>query len=230
MPETAPTDTDPTLAEVRAELAGMEDEGMRAVNERHGGAHSVNLTALRALAKRLRTRPELSAELWETGSANERLLATQIASPSKLSAEQLDAMLRAAELPKVQDWLLTAVVKRSRHRHALRRAWIADPDPVVASAGWGLTSHVLRKGEEELDVPALLDVIEAQMAAAPERLQWAMNETLATIGIEVPELRERALAIGERLGVLRDYPTPAGCTSPFAPAWIAEMVRRREEG
>ncbi|MBA4101673.1 MAG: DNA alkylation repair protein, partial [Arthrobacter sp.] len=35
-----------------------------------------------------------------------------------------------------------------------------------------------------------------------------------------------ALEIGERLEVLKDYPTSPGCTSPFAPAWINEMVRR----
>ena len=71
---------------------------------------------------------------------------------------------------------------------------------------------------------------EARMATAHERLQWQMNTCLAQIGIEFPEHRQRALAIGERLGVLRDYPTPPNCTSPFAPAWIAEMVRRREGG
>ena len=53
-----------------------------------------------------------------------------------------------------------------------------------------------------------------------------MNSTLAQIGITTESLRERAIAIGERLGVLRDYPTPPNCTSPFAPSWIAEMVRR----
>jgi hypothetical protein len=27
--------------------------------------------------------------------------------------------------------------------------------------------------------------------------------------------------------VLADYPTAPGCTSPFAPAWIGEMVKRQ---
>jgi DNA-binding transcriptional ArsR family regulator len=31
--------------------------------------------------------------------------------------------------------------------------------------------------------------------------------------------------IGTRLEVLKDYPTPPNCTSPFAPTWITEMVR-----
>jgi 3-methyladenine DNA glycosylase AlkD len=54
-----------------------------------------------------------------------------------------------------------------------------------------------------------------------------MNNCLAVIGIHFPEHRERAIAIGERLEVFRDYPIPKGCTSPFAPIWIAEMVNRQ---
>ncbi|NJP82585.1 DNA alkylation repair protein, partial [Streptomyces sp. AA8] len=63
---------------------------------------------------------------------------------------------------------------------------------------------------------------------APERLQWAMNHCLAQIGIEHAEHRARAIGIGERLEVLKDYPTSPGCTSPFAPVWITEMVRRQQ--
>jgi 3-methyladenine DNA glycosylase AlkD len=54
-----------------------------------------------------------------------------------------------------------------------------------------------------------------------------MNFCLAGIGIHVPKLRNRAIAIGEKLGLYRDYPVSKGCTSPFAPIWINEMVRRQ---
>ena len=65
------------------------------------------------------------------------------------------------------------------------------------------------------------------MKTAPGPKQWSMNHCLAEIGIHNPGLRARAIAIGERLEVLKDYPTPPGCTSPFAPSWITEMVRRQ---
>src|SRR5690606_27665525 len=45
--------------------------------------------------------------------------------------------------------------------------------------------------------------------------------------IEHPEHRERVLAIGNRLEVLKHYPTPPGCTSPYVPLWVEEIVRRR---
>jgi len=53
-----------------------------------------------------------------------------------------------------------------------------------------------------------------------------MNHSLAQIWIEHAEHRAQAIDIGERLEVLKDYPTPPNCTSPFAPIWINEMVSR----
>src|SRR5699024_847469 len=108
----------------------------------------------------------------------------------------------------------------------LRRAWHTDSDPLVETAAWALTADRVAKRPDGLDLPALLDEIEDRMSTAPDRLQWAMNTCLAHIGIHHPDLRERALRIGERLGVLRDHPTPPNCTSPYAPEWITEMVRR----
>jgi len=219
---------DDVVGEVLAELASLEDPKMRAVNERHGDDHGVNLTKLRGVAKRLKTQPELAVELWATGQTPARLVALLVCRPKQFSEAELDAMLREARVPKVHDWLVNYVVKKSPHVEALRRIWFADPDPIVASAGWALTTERVAKSPDGLDLEGLLDLIEAQMRQAPDRLQWAMNECLANIGIHRPELRARALEIGERLEVLKDYPTPPGCTSPFAPAWIAEIVRRRE--
>ena len=215
-----------TSTEVLATLASLEDEKIRAVNARHGDDHAVNLTKLRAVAKDLKKNDELAGELWATGDTAARLVAILIMRPKAWSEAQLDEMLRASRLPKVHGWLVSYIVKKSPHAEALRQSWMDDPDPVVASAGWALTSERVNKKPEGLDLSGLLDTIEAEMPEAPERLQWAMNETLAYIGIENPDLRKRAIDIGERLGVLRDYPTSPGCTSPFAPTWITEMVSR----
>lgn len=217
-----------TVAEVMADLAALENPKVRAVNANHGDDHGVNLTQLRAVAKRLKTQPELARELWQTGDTAARLLAILICRPKAFDRDELDRMLREAGTPKVQDWLVNYVVKKNPHAEELRVAWFADPDAVVASAGWALTTERVAKSPDGLDLAGLLDLIEAEMKDAPERLQWAMNHCLAQIGIEHAEYRARALAIGEHLQVLKDYPTPPGCTSPFAPAWITEMVSRQQ--
>ncbi|WP_218825308.1 DNA alkylation repair protein [Streptosporangium subroseum] len=212
-----------------AELAELEDPKIRAVNERHGDDHGVNLGKLRAIAKRLKTQQGLACRLWETDDTAARLLAILICRPKAFGRQELDVMLREARVPKVHDWLVNYVVKKNPHSEELRLTWSADPDPVVASAGWALTTERVAKKPEGLDLAGLLDVIEAEMKDAPDRLQWAMNHCLAQIGIERAEHRVRAIDIGERLKVLEDYPTSPGCTSPFAPIWITEMVRRQHD-
>ncbi|QXV57908.1 DNA alkylation repair protein [Amycolatopsis sp. TNS106] len=219
--------TGTTTAEVLAELAALEDPRARQVNEKHGDDHGVNLGKLRAIAKRLKTQQELARELWETDDTAAKLLALLICRPKAFDRDELDRMVREARTPKVHDWLVNYVVKKNPHAEELRLAWFADPDPVVASAGWALTTERVAKRPEGLDLTRLLDVIEAELKTAPDRLQWAMNHCLAQIGIDHAEHRARAIDIGERLEVLKDYPTPPNCTSPFAPAWIAEMVRRQ---
>lgn len=228
MVETAPAES--MLGVVMAELATLEHPRTREVNARHGDDHGVNLSKLRALAKGLKTNHELALQLWETGDTAAKLLATLICRPKAFDRNELDGMLRSAPSPKVLDWFLNYAVKKSPHVEDLRAAWFTDPDPVVASAGWALTADRVVKSPGELDLPALLDSIEAKMKDAPDRLQWAMNTCLAHIGINHPGQRDRALAIGERLEVLKDYPTSPGCTSPYAPIWIKAMVDRQEAG
>ncbi|MET9211367.1 MULTISPECIES: DNA alkylation repair protein [unclassified Nocardia] len=218
-----------TVDEVLAELAALADPKILAVNTRHGDDHAVNLTKLHAVAKALKTQHELAGELWATGDTAARLVAILISRPKSYTAAELDAMLRDARVPKVHDWLVSYLVKKSPHVEELRIAWFADPDPVVAGAGWALTSDRVAKSPDGLDLPHLLDLIESHMKDAPNRLQWAMNECLATIGIHHPALRPRAITIGETLRVLEDYPTPPNCTSPYAPIWITEIVRRNTQ-
>ena len=142
-----------TVDAVMAELAELDEPKMREANERRGDDHGVNLTKLRAVAKRLKTQQDLARELWATDDTAARLLALLICRPKAFERGELDAMLREARAPKVHDWLVNYVVKKSPHAEELRLAWSADPDPVVASAGWALTTERVAKKPEGLDLP-----------------------------------------------------------------------------
>ncbi|WP_127472741.1 DNA alkylation repair protein [Microbacterium sulfonylureivorans] len=219
---------DTTLDEALADLAALEDPRMRAANEARGDDHGINLSRMRALAKRIKADQPLARELWATGETSARLLALLICRPREFDADELDRMLRETRVPKVNDWFVNYVAKKTPLAEELRLRWFDDADPTVAAAAWSLTTERVVKSPDGLDLDRLLDLIERDMKDAPGRLQWAMNETLAQIGIHDAALRPRAVRIGEELQVLADYPTPPGCTSPFAPIWIAEIVRRRE--
>jgi len=216
-----------TIEAALRQLAALEDPKLREANELRGDDHGVNLTHLRALAKKLGAQPELALELWATRNTAARLLATLVCKPKTLSAAELDTMIQDIRAPKLLDWFIVNVVKPGRHADELRVRW-KDGDALVGRAGWSLTTERVIKSPDGLDLDALLAQLEKELKKAPEQKQWAMNHCLAEIGIHHPRHRARAVAIGERLEVLIDYPASPGCTPPYAPLWIAEMVRRNE--
>jgi 3-methyladenine DNA glycosylase AlkD len=228
-----------TRDEVMEKLRSLGDEKVREMNARgvageiHFGTRmsenqlGVKMGDIRTLAKSIKADHDLALELWATGIDEAMLLSLLIMKPKQLSEEQLDGMVRSAPAIQVADWLQSYVVKAHPQKEALRQKWMASDDPMVARAGWSLTAERVEKSPEGLDLSLLLDQIENEMATAPVPERWTMNFTLAAIGINHPDLRERALAIGEKLGAYRDYPVSKGCTSPFAPIWIGEIVRRQ---
>ncbi len=219
-----------TLEETLAQLEALGTEKVRALNTKRGaGSHQfgVLLGDIRTLAAEIKTNHELAIALWETGNLDAQLLAVLLLRPKALSGDELDRMVRAVRFVQVADWLNAYVVRKHPDKETLRRAWMTTEDPWAARAGWDLTSERIAKRPEGLDLTALLDRIEREMANAAAEVRWTMNFCLAGIGIHFPEHRDRAISIGETLGIYRDYPVSKGCTSPFAPIWINEMVSRR---
>ncbi len=215
--------------EALAQLEAPGNEKVRARNTKNGAGddqYGVPLGDIRKLAEKIKADHALGMALWETENLDAKLLAILLITPKGLSSSEVNRMVRSATFPQLADWLNAYVVKNHPDKEALREKWMKAKDPMAARAGWNLTAERVVRSPDGLDLEGLLDRIESEMRTAPPEAQWTMNSCLAQIGIQFPTHRKRALAIGEKLGIYRDYPVSKGCTSPFAPIWIKEMVRR----
>jgi 3-methyladenine DNA glycosylase AlkD len=220
-----------TVTDTLTHLESLANATTRAHNAKRGvgdNQFGVKLGDLRKLAATIKANHELALALWQTGNFDARLLAVLLMKPAQLTIADVNRLVRSATNSQLADWLNAYVVKEHPERDALRESWMTTDDPWAARAGWSLTSSRINKGADGLDLSALLDRIEREMPVAAPEVQWTMNNCLAGIGIHFAEHRARAIAIGEKVGVFRDFPTSKGCTSPFAPIWIAEMVRRQK--
>lgn len=219
-----------TVTEILSRLEAIGNEKVRAQNKKRGAPDNqfgVKMGDIRTMANAIKTDHQLARALWETGNTEARLLAILIIDPRQLSVTELDNMVRSERFAQVIDWLYAYVIKEHPDKEQLRQQWLLSDNPMAVRLGWSLTAGRVTRNTEGLDLSALLDQLDAEMPSAPPEVQWTMNTTLAQIGINHPAQRDRAIAIGERLGIYRDYPVSKGCTSPFAPIWINEMVRRQ---
>ncbi len=220
-----------TAKEILSKLESLGNEKVRKHNSKYGAGKNqfgVKLGDIRALAKKIKTNHNLALDLWKTKNADARLLSTLIINPEELSVKEINQMVRSEKFTHVADWFHSYVIKNHPENEKLRDEWMTTKDLMAARAGWSLTSGRVAKNPEGLNIPELLDRIESEMADAAPEVQWTMNTALAQIGIHFPKFRKRAISIGEKLGVYRDYPVSKGCTSPFAPIWIKEMVNRQK--
>jgi 3-methyladenine DNA glycosylase AlkD len=208
-------------------------ETVRRLKNRVGAGEAqfgVTMGNIRALAAEIKTNHELGLQLWGTGVLDARLVAILIMRPRLLSATEVDQLVQSVGVEQVADWLMSYVVRKHPAKEDLRLEWLGSSNIWAARAGWALTAERVDQRPEGLDLGQLLEQLKAEMPTAPPGVQWTMNGCLANIGIHHSEHRARALLIGEELGIYRDFPVSKGCTSPFAPIWINEIVRRRENG
>lgn len=227
------------VTEALEQFALLADEARRKHNAKAGAPDNqfgVKLGDIRAIAAKIKVDHELAMKLWGTGNVEAQLLATLILVPKLLSADEVDAMTRSTTCAQVAEWLNSYVVAKHPDHEALRVKWMKDKNRWAARAGWHLTASRVNKGAagggmggtEGVDPAALLDRIEMELPKASPEVQWTMNNTLAAIGIRHESLRARAIAIGERIGLYRDWPVSKGCTPPFVPVWIEAMVNRKK--
>lgn len=219
-----------TKQEILSELKTLSSEKQYAYNLKNGAGENqfgVKMGDIRKVGKMTKPNLDLALELWETENVDARQVAILLIKPKELSLEQLNDLVHTVKYFWVADWLNNYIVKKHPESEKMREKWMQSDNPMAQRAGWNLTSILVAKKSEVLDYPELLNCLEKEMSAAHSLAQWTMNFTLAEIGINHPEYRERALAIGEKLGVYRDYKVSKACTSPYAPIWIEEMVKRQ---
>lgn len=219
-----------TLNEILKKLKSLGDEKMRKNNAKNGAGDNqfgVKHGDIRTLAKKIKADHKLAMSLWDTGNVDAQYVAILLIKSKDLSAKEMDQMVRSITIPWVADWLYSYVLKEHADKETLRKKWMTEGDRWTARAGWQLTAGRVSKSPEGLDLAALLDRIESELASAKPEVQWTMNNTLVNIGIYNPKLRKRAIAIGEKIGLYSDWPVSKGCTPPFAPIWINFMVNRQ---
>lgn len=219
-----------TVKEVLTRLQSLGNDARRRHNAKAGAPDNqfgVKLGDIRSIARKIKSDHELALQLWYTGNVEAQMLATLIIQPRLLSADDLDAMTRATTFAYAADWLNGYVVAQHPEKDALRAKWMKDKDRWAARAGWHLTASGVSQGAAGLDPAALLDRIEKEMPKAKPEVQWTMNNTLAAIGIRHEKHRRRAIAIGEKIGLYKDWPVSKGCIPPYVPVWVEAMVKRK---
>jgi 3-methyladenine DNA glycosylase AlkD len=166
-------------------VAGMARYGM-SVNERLG----VPVPEMRRIAKAAGKDHAAALQLWDTGIAEARIVASMVAVPAQLTEEQMDAWVKDFDSWDVCDQVCMNLFEKSPLARRKIVEWASREEEFVKRASFALLAcvawHDRRATDEELI--AFLPLV--AQAASDERnfVKKAVNWALRTIG-----KRDRAL-------------------------------------
>ena len=166
-------------------VAGMARYGM-SVNERLG----VPVPEMRHIAKAAGKDHAAALQLWDTGIAEARIVASMVAVPAQLTEEQMDAWVKDFDSWDVCDQVCMNLFEKSPLARRKIVEWASREEEFVKRASFALLAcvawHDRRATDEELI--AFLPLV--AQAASDERnfVKKAVNWALRTIG-----KRDRAL-------------------------------------
>lgn len=189
----------------------------------------VKIEELKKIQKRIKRDYQLALELFETGNYDAQYLAGLIADDAKMTKRDLQRWAEKACAP-LAGCIVPWVAAGSPHGREIALEWIDAANPLVAVAGWGtLSGWVALKADAELDLAELkrlLERVQREIHAAPNRVRYAMNGFVIAVGSYVQPLTAFARAIGEKVGPVTVDMGNTACQVPFAPDYIDKVGKR----
>ncbi|MXX31108.1 MAG: DNA alkylation repair protein [Chloroflexi bacterium] len=223
-----------TMAKLEQVLAELEAAGTaqnRKVYARHGAAQpmfGVSYKELGRISKPLKTDHALAVDLWHSGNHDARVLALRIADPSAVTEE-----LALDWLADVNNYILVEglgkLVAQSPAARTVSDQLRDHPQEWPASLGWFIVACSAEQPElwtfDELE--ALVQQINTEIDARPNRVRHEMNGALIAIGLRGDGLRSAVLATASQVCPVEVNHGETGCKTPDVAPYIERTLARR---
>lgn len=217
------------IIEILSNLANEKRKQSYLKNGAGENTYGVLLGELRKIVKQIGKNHELALELWKCGNTESMWIACMVFDVNKLTVDEIRSMVSDLTYLDMIDKLVGEVICNHKDADTLAKEWSSSNTDNLGRAGWALMVHKISSGKLTDDVlKELLATITARLQTATPGTQWAMNHALSEIGIRYPQFTERCIRIGETLEVYKEMKVAKGCTSAYAPEWIAAGLRQKE--
>jgi 3-methyladenine DNA glycosylase AlkD len=223
--------------EVMKQLEKFGTDSIKQTLLRHGAKEpffGVKVADLKTLQKKLKKDYELSMALYDTGNSDAMYLAGLIADESKMTKIDLQHWADNAYRHMISEYTVAWVASESKYGAELALKWIDSKDERIATAGWATLSGLASiRADEELDIQVfdkLMDRVEKEIHAAPNRVRYTMNGFIIAVGCYIVSLSEKAKAISKKIGKITVNMGDTACKVPDAAEYIDKTAKANRLG
>ena len=182
------------------QLSGMARFGMNP--ERRLG---ISIPPLRRIARTTGKDHRLALDLWKSGIAEARIVASLVDDPAKVTGAQMDRWVRDFNSWDVCDQVCGNLFDKTPHAWTKAKAWARREEEFVKRAGFALMAYLAWHDKDAPDAAFLRFLPSIRRGATDERnlvkkaVSWALrNIGKRNLRLRAPALREaRALRTGD---------------------------------
>lgn len=219
--------------EIMLELEAYGDDSTKNTFLRHGAKEplfGVKVQDLKKIVKLTKKNHELSLDLYKTGNSDAMYLAGLIADEKRISKADLQKWVKKANWSYISEFTVPWVAADSGYAFELGKEWVEDDAEMIAAAGWSaLANHLLVTPNKYIDknfYGSLLDRVEQTIHQAKNRVRYTMNGFVITLGTQLPEFTDKAIAVGKRIGKVEVNVGATACKVPYSPEYIEKVTTR----
>jgi len=226
-----------TAAEILTELESLGRDSYKKVLLNHGVPEPVfgaKIEEMKKIQKRVKKDYQLALDLYDTGVYDAMYLAGLIADDAQMTKKDLQKWLTKATCGALAEYTVAWVAAESRYGWELAMQWIDSGKELTATAGWAtLSGLVAIKSDDELDLAELkrlMQRVSKSIHDAPNRVRYAMNGFVISVGCYVKPLNDYAKQLAEKIGVVTVDMGKTECKVPDAAEYIRKVEKRGTVG
>ena len=226
-----------TTKEILAELEKYGDEKTKNTYITQGAKEplfGVKVQDLKKILKRTKKNHELSLELYDSGNYDAMYLAGLMADEKKITKEQLELWVSQAYFSYLSEYTVPWVAAETQFGFELGLKWIQSDKETIASAGWGTLAYYAAVHEDEkLDTKAyikLLETVEKEIHEAQNRVRYAMNGFVISVGTYVESLTKKSKDVAKNIGKVTVDVGGTACKVPLANDYLDKVIAKGRIG
>lgn len=226
-----------TAAEIMKELEAFGDERTKNTLMNHGAREpffGVKVGDMKKILKKTKKNHELSLELYATGNSDAMYLASLMADETQITQVQLEEWVDQAYWYYLSEYAVPWVAAETSFGFELGLKWIEDERELVQDAGWAtLALYAAMNKDADLDLPLYQKLLQRagdEVHSAQNRVRFAMNNFVISIGSYVESLTDEAIEVGAKIGKVDVTLGSAACKVPLATEYIQKVVDRGSVG
>lgn len=219
-----------TYEQLMLELEKLGNEQTKQIFLRHGAMEpffGVKTGDLKKLVKHVKKDQALAERLYESGVSDAMYLAGLSMNPKLMSKELLQKWVKHAYWYLLAEYTVAGVAAESPFARELALEWIESPEEMIAVCGWSTyAGYISITPDEQLDleeIRSMLKRISQEIHGERNRVRYAMNAFVISVGVYAKELLEEANETAELIGKVHVDVGNTACKVPLAAAYIAKV-------